>query len=80
MIKKNIYRQKTEPRTDNVPAENICRRRHCTGRALSPRVPAAARLIPVLLLVPMLLLTAGCTGTTSGQPGADAVTTDSSLT
>lgn len=80
MIKKNIYRQKTEPRTDNVPAENICRRRHCTGRALSPRFPAAARLIPVLLLVPMLLLTAGCTGTTSGQPGADAVTTDSSLT
>lgn len=80
MIKKNIYRQKTEPRTDNVPAENICRRRHCTGRALSPRFPAAARLIPLLLLVPMLLLTAGCTGTTSGQPGADAVTTDSSLT
>ena len=80
MIKKNIYRQKTEPRTDNVPAENICRRRHCTGRALSPRFPAAARLIPVLLLVPMLLLTTGCTGISSGQPGADAVTTDSSLT
>ena len=80
MKNKPIYRRKTDTRTDNVPSANINRRRHCTGRALSPRFPAAARLIPVLLLVPMLLLTAGCTGTTSGQPGADAVTTDSSLT
>lgn len=80
MKNKPIYRRKTDTRTDNVPAANINRRRHCTGRALSLPFPAAARLIPVLLLVPMLLLTTGCTGISSGQPGADAVTTDSSLT
>ena len=80
MKNKPIYRRKTDTRTDNVPGANINRRRHCTGRALSLPFPAAARLIPVLLLVPMLLLTTGCTGISSGQPGADTVTTDSSLT